>query len=340
MTLSILLGTSASAFTASWLCTQWYRTYALKRNLLDVPNTRSSHAVPTPRGGGIAIILVSLSSIAFHASIGIVHRDVAAGLIGGGLLSGAIGYLDDTQRTLSTWWRLAIHLVAAAWILFWLPGFPPIPVLGTAIDLGWVGFVGGALYLVWMLNLTNFMDGIDGITSVEAFTVCLAGALLSMSAGGPFQNVVTPLACASATAGFLVWNWPPAKIFLGDAGSGFLGLLMAALSLQAASFEPRLLWSWLIMLGIFVVDASVTLAFRIALGNSWREAHRTHAYQHLATRSGSHLSVTLGVALINTCLLFPVALMVALGMMDGALGVLVTYALLAAMAIHQKAGRP
>ena len=127
---------------------------------------------------------------------------------------------------------------------------------------------------------------------------------------------------------------------MGDAGSGFLGLMLAVLSLQAGWVVNRLFWSWVILLGVFVVDATVTLIRRMAHGERFYEAHRSHAYQHAAVHRGAHMPVTLAVGVINLCWLLPVALMVALGWLDGLLGVLIAYAPLVVAAVRLKAGRP
>ena len=190
-----------------------------------------------------------------------------------------------------------------------------------------------------MLNLTNFMDGIDGIAGLETVTVCVCAVLLNKIAAPDKDLWAAPLILASAALGFLVWNWPPAKIFMGDAGSGFLGLMMAALSLQAGWVDAKLFWGWLILLGVFVVDATVTLLYRIMNGERFYEAHRNHAYQHAADRRGAHLPVTLAVGSINLCWLLPMASVVAVGWLDGLLGVLIAYAPLVAIAVQLKAGR-
>ncbi len=137
-----------------------------------------------------------------------------------------------------------------------------------------------------------------------------------------------------------MWNWPPAKIFMGDAGSGFLGLALAGLSLQAAWTAPALFWSWVILLGVFVVDATVTLLRRMLGGQLFYEAHRTHAYQHATLRNGAHKPVTLAVAAINFLWLLPIAALVAVQALDGLTGVLAAYVPLAAVAVRLGAGVP
>jgi len=222
--------------------------------------------------------------------------------------------------------------------LYWLGGLPLLQVFGYAFDLGLIGNVLAAVYIVWLLNLYNFMDGIDGIASVEAVCVCLGGALLYVLLGAANLALV-PVLLAAAVAGFLCWNFPPARIFMGDAGSGFLGLVLAVLSLQAAWFKSDLLWSWIILLGVFVVDATFTLLRRLLRGDKVYEAHRSHAYQYASRQFAAHRPVTLAVMLINLVWLLPMALLVGLGYVDGLLGVAIAYLPLVLLAVKFKAGQ-
>jgi len=258
---------------------------------------------------------------------------------GGGALVALIGFADDRSH-IAPRWRLLGHFIAALWVVAWLRGLPSLPVLGFTLDLGWSGYLLAAIYVVWILNLTNFMDGIDAIASVEVITVSLAGAILYLTADQERKEWFLPLVLAAATLGFLVWNWPPARIFMGDGGSGFLGLMLAALSLQAAWVEPRLFWSWIILLGVFVVDATVTLVRRVMSGETFYEAHRSHAYQHAADIAGGHRPVVLVVGAINLAWLLPLAALVARGSLDGVVAVVVAYAPLIAAAVMLRAGRP
>ena len=328
-----------TVFVASLGLTGWFRRQALAHLLLDVPNSRSSHTIATPRGGGVAIVLSTLVALLALGWTDRLAWPSVWSLCVGGALVALIGFVDDRGHVAPRW-RLVGHFAAASWVLAKLGGVPPLTAMGFVLDSGWLGFAIAALYLVWMLNLTNFMDGIDGIAGVEAITVCLSAVFLSGVAAPGEHLWIAPLVLASATLGFLVWNWPPAKIFMGDAGSGFLGLMLAVLSLQAGWVVNRLFWSWVILLGVFVVDATVTLIRRMAHGERFYEAHRSHAYQHAAVHRGAHMPVTVAVGVINLCWLLPVALMVALGWLDGLLGVLISYAPLVVAAVRLKAGRP
>lgn len=326
------------AGAVSAVLTGLVRRYALARSILDVPNARSSHTAPTPRGGGVAIVLATLAGFPALAAAGALPWPALWALAGAGGFVALVGFLDDHGH-IAARWRLLAHFAAAAWALAWLGGAPPVLVFGAHIDLGWLGAALAALYLVWLLNLYNFMDGIDGIASVEAIAVGVGGALLYALTGHP-GLAMAPLVLAAAAAGFLLWNFPPARIFMGDAGSGFLGIVLGVLSLQAAWQAPQLLWSWLILLGAFVVDATLTLLRRLLRGEKVYEAHRSHAYQHASRRFGRHLPVTLAVAAIDLLWLLPIALWVGTGGLDGLLGVALAYLPLVALALKFRAGMP
>lgn len=294
----------------SWGVTGGLRRYALNRNIVDVPNQRSSHSVPTPRGGGMAIVLSFLLALLAVWLLGWVSLELTVALFGAGLLVALIGFLDDHGHVPARW-RLLVHFLAATWGLYWLGGMPVLAIGETSIVLGWLGGVLGAFYLVWLLNLYNFMDGIDGIAGVEAVTSCLS-AVLICAVMGSWQAALMPALLAMAALGFLAWNFPPAKIFMGDAGSGFLGLMLGMLSLHMAWVEPQLFVSWLVLLGVFLVDASVTLVRRLLRGEKLYQAHRSHAYQYASRKYGHHLPVTLAVAAINLFWLAPLAIWAAL----------------------------
>ncbi|MEN1606768.1 glycosyltransferase family 4 protein, partial [Pseudomonas aeruginosa] len=258
--------------------------YAISKKVMDIPNARSSHTVTTTRGGGLAIVLTFLLVVFFLPLFSILEwRQALLFLLGGGGVA-LLGFLDDHGHVAARW-RLLGHFMAALVSLFLLTGVPPFKLLGYQWDLGWVGVVLFAFYLVWLLNLYNFMDGIDGLASLEAIFVCVGGALVYwMNDKAAFS--LPPLLLAFAVLGFLFWNFPPAKIFMGDAGSGFLGLTLGVLSIQAMWVEPEFFWAWLILLGVFIVDATYTLARRLLRGDKVYEAHRSHAYQYASRHFG------------------------------------------------------
>ncbi len=323
--------------SASWLLTRLLRRYALVNSLMDVPNERSSHSIPTPRGGGVAIIISFLIGLATLWGMSLVENSPFVALTGAGLLVAIIGFVDDHGH-IAARWRLLAHFSAAVWILFWLGGLPSLILFGTTFDLGWFGNILAAFALVWLLNLYNFMDGIDGIAGVEAFSSTLVAGLLFMFVLDHQGMTSLHMLMAAAVAGFLVWNFPPAKIFMGDAGSGFLGLMLGALALYSAHIAPQMLWVWLILLGVFVVDATYTLVRHLLRGDKVYEAHRSHAYQYASRKYGNHLKVTLGVLIINLSWLLPWAIVVALEVIDGAVALLLSYMPLIWLAWYFHAG--
>src|SRR5690554_4866893 len=183
----------------SLLLTWVLRRYALSRSLMDIPNARSSHSVPTPRGGGVAIVLAYLAVLPVVGYYGWLSWPLVIGLLGAGAWVAIVGFLDDHGH-IAARWRLLAHFIGAGWLLAWLPELPALAIFGTVFDLGLIGYVLAALMLVWLLNLYNFMDGIDGIASVEAITVCVGGALLYALIGIPML-ATAPLLLAAAVAG-------------------------------------------------------------------------------------------------------------------------------------------
>jgi len=326
-----LLVIAISSFGLTWV----FRWYALSRSLIDIPNARSSHTIPTPRGGGVAIVLCFIAAIVVMNVLKMISFSDALALLGAGTAVAVLGFLDDHGH-IAARWRLLGHFLAAFWALYWIGGLAPISIFGTTIDLGIFGYVVASMFLVWMLNLYNFMDGIDGIASVEAVTVCISAAVLYWLQGG--ISMAAPLLLACCVLGFLCWNFPPAKIFMGDAGSGFLGITLGILALQSASISTNLFLGWLILLGVFIVDATVTLIRRLVRGDKVYEAHRSHAYQFASRQYKRHLPVTMATGALNVAWLFPIALLVVEGKLEGLVGLLIAYIPLVLLALKFRAG--
>lgn len=281
------------------------RMWAVRSQLLDIPNNRSSHSTPTPRGGGLAVVVTFLLSVTFLTLSGQLPLNVSIAFIGGGGLVAAIGYQDD-RRGLPAKNRLFGYLLAAIWATGWTGGIPRLNLGFVTWEWGWVGYLVSILAIMWMLNLFNFMDGIDGIAASEAGFAAGAGGIFLLAAGTT-GLALTALALAAACIGFLFWNWPPAKIFLGDVGSVFLGYVLAVLAIVSDQQTNVPVWIWLLLLSVFIVDATVTLLRRLVRRTKVFQAHRCHAYQHATTLLGSHLKVTTSVIAINCFGLFPLA---------------------------------
>ncbi|HHJ80403.1 MAG TPA: glycosyltransferase family 4 protein [Candidatus Tenderia electrophaga] len=294
-----------SAFVVSVVLTGLIRRYAIKTSLLDIPNHRSSHQLPTPRGGGVAIVAVfSVASIALVLT-GTIGWSVFWAIFGGSLIVSGISYWDDHGHV-SALWRFLVHIISAVWVVWWVGSIAPVNLGVITLDLGWGRAVVTVLFIVWMLNLYNFMDGIDGIAGVQAVSVAFGLAAI-LAFQGESGLALWLAVLGTASAGFLAWNWPPAKIFMGDVGSSFLGFVFAAFAVLSHNEGSVTLWVWLIMCSVFIADASFTLFYRVLKGHKWHQPHRTHAYQWASRYFSSHKLVTLSVLAINGLWLFPLA---------------------------------
>jgi Fuc2NAc and GlcNAc transferase len=212
-------------------------------------------------------------------------------------------------------------------------------VFDRTVNSGIIGSVLGVIYLMWLLNLFNFMDGTDGIAASEAIFVCVAGAILNYHTLSDASFSAAAIILAASTFGFLIYNWAPAKMFMGDVGSGYLGMVIGGLSLMAAKQRHELLWVWIILLAVFVSDATITLIRRLLRKQKPHVAHRSHAYQHLAIRLNSHAKVALLVLAVNIAWLLPIAFLVANKQLAGTIGVIIAYVPLLIAALLLGAGK-
>lgn len=288
-----------AAAVLSWLLASRVRLYALDR-LLDIPNERSSHSSPTPRGGGLAIAVTVIGGLVLAAMSRWIEWDLAVALSGGGAMIAAVGWIDD-HRDLPALVRFAVQFLSAGWAMFWLDGLPALSVGSTQVPLGLAGTALGMIGIVWAINLYNFVDGIDGLAAGEAITTGVIGGLILLAMGHAGLAMVS-LLIAAASAGFLPLNWAPAKLFMGDVGSGMLGYLFAVLAIASENAGAVPLLIWVLLLGAFVFDATVTLCRRIAHGERWYHAHHSHAYQRMVQAGRSHAQVSSMILVINLVL--------------------------------------
>jgi Fuc2NAc and GlcNAc transferase len=292
---------------------------------MDIPNERSSHQTPTPRGGGLSFVATSIVGFLLLALNSTLDRVDLLALCCAGMIVAIAGHLDDRQKISGATIRLVLHAISAIVLIVGI-GFPSqILLFDQTINTGIVGSILGVIYLMWLLNLFNFMDGTDGIAASEAIFVCLAGAILNHHVLSGINHSAAAVVLAASIFGFLLYNWSPAEIFMGDVGSGYLGIAIGGLSLMAAKQQHEILWLWIILLGVFVSDATVTLIRRLLRKQKPHVAHRSHAYQHLAIRFDSHAKVSLFVLAINVAWLFPIAFLVANADIPAVTGVLVAY---------------
>jgi Fuc2NAc and GlcNAc transferase len=326
----------AAIVLLSGLLTGLIRAYAIRAKLVDVPNQRSSHTVPTPRGGGLAIALISLVTLSWF-TIKFDGSPGTWGIIAGAFLVALVSWLDD-HMDLSARWRILVHFAAATICVWSLGSLPTLHVLNHAINPGMFGNILAVLTLVWFTNLYNFMDGIDGIAGIEAVTVftTLAVLLAIFSPGTPWQTWC--LVLSAATLGFLVWNIPTARIFMGDCGSAFLGFVLGAMMLATSHVDEVYLWVVLILMAVFITDSTLTLARRFFRGEKVYLAHRDHGYQHAALEHRSHLKVSLAIGAINLFWLGPIAALVMTRSLAGSLGILIAYFPLLLLGLRYRSG--
>jgi len=298
-----------TAVAASYLGVAIIRCWASRAQMLDVPNERSLHTRPTPRGGGLAIVVVVLvlAWLAALSNPAFSWRAIVALTLGAVLIAG-VSWWDDL-RPVSFWVRLLVHALGACVAM---AGIGIIREIGmpfgidhasglTSLPLGWLGF---PLTLVWIVGLTNaynFMDGIDGIAGGQAVVAGVGWAILGWIGGQPLVGVVG-LLIAAASLGFLGHNWPPARIFMGDVGSAFLGFAFAALTVRASQSNPVFVLAGIALIWPFVFDAVFTFARRLCRGEKIWAAHRSHLYQRLVISGLSHAQVSglyIGLAMLG-----------------------------------------
>ncbi|MEO5702713.1 MAG: glycosyltransferase family 4 protein [Gammaproteobacteria bacterium] len=289
----------------SVLITGLTRRHALRKGMIDMPNQRSSHTVPTARGGGLAIAMTFVGAILGLQITGVIASDIAWALTGGGALIAVTGWIDD-RINVPISWRFLAHFVAAFWALFWLGGMASLQLGSVTISWGWPGWIVAAVGIVWLTNLYNFMDGIDGLAGMQAVVTGIGGGLL-LGLSGAYELALASLVLAAASAGFLTWNWPPARVFMGDVGSGLLGFSFAVLAIASEKSGALPVLGWTILLAIFVMDATFTLLRRMVHKEAWLQAHCTHAYQRVVQLGASHLQVTLSILFLNIFVLWPLA---------------------------------
>ena len=296
--------------------------YGPRFGLLDTPVARSAHAAPKPLGGGAALAAPYFLCVIWFVASAAISESRLAYL--GCLVIVVLGFSDDRWQ-LSSKVRLPVQFIVS---------LGAVQAIGVdSVDFGLFSLsepltltLLAVLSLVWLCNLTNFMDGIDGIAASQLLVTSLSCVVLLVgleaelggwlgdglgAAAGELggHDVVMTLAVvlAASAAGFLLWNWSPASLFMGDAGSGFIGFALGLLALESLVTQRMSVWSWVLLLGVFIADTAVTLLVRIIRGERWYEGHSQHAYQILSRRLNSHPRVVGGVILINICWLLPLA---------------------------------
>ena len=285
-----------SFFIFSVVLLFFYKKIAIKFNILDYPTKRSSHKTPRPRGSGIVFVFLWFVFLLlfFRMKYISIYGWV---IIPSAILTVLVAFLDDLFKVAAKW-RLIAYCCAGIFSVIWLEGLPFIHLGFRILHLGIAGSILAVIAIVWSINLYNFMDGIDGLAALEAIFVFGLGGYFLWHSGGHLLGMLA-FGLTSIMFGFLVWNFPPAKMFMGDAGSTFLGFLIPIFSFFGERFYhlPALLWAMLY--GFFIFDASITLIRRMIYDVNWYKPHRLHAFQRLQLKHASHRKALKAIFLIN-----------------------------------------
>ncbi len=273
----------------SWILTGMYRSYAIRKSILDLPNERSSHTVSTPRGGGVAVVIAWFTGLIVLFLTNKIENRLFFALLSGAPLA-FIGFIDDIYN-LHPRIRLLVQMTSAFLGLLFLGGFDSLSIglhgIGYYILFNVLAFIA----ILWSVNLFNFLDGIDGYISSEIIFIGISVWLLTGDS--------VALLMAAATLGFLFWNWEKAKIFMGDVGSTLLGYNVAIFAIFHQNNELSSIPVWLILTSVFWMDATVTLYRRIRNKEKLSVAHRKHAYQRIVQAGFSHQKTVIMAFILN-----------------------------------------
>ncbi|MDN5126829.1 glycosyltransferase family 4 protein [Aliarcobacter butzleri] len=276
----------------SFFLTYFIKNYMIKKSFVASVNERSSHTVPTPHGGGIAIAITWFIGLFYLYFIGQIENNLFYALLFGAVIS-IVSFFDDIYE-LSPKVRLIIQAIVAIGGLYFLGGFETLTFGIFDIQNSIFTNIFAFFMIIWFINLYNFLDGINGYAGSEAVFLSLAGFILF--GGNHF------LVLAVAVLGFLYWNWNEAKIFMGDVGSTLLGYNVAIFTIYYANQEPTNFWIWIILFGVYWFDATLTLIRRKLNKERLSQAHKKHAYQRLTQAGWSHYKVTNYSIMLNILL--------------------------------------
>ncbi|MEP0203555.1 MAG: glycosyltransferase family 4 protein [Halioglobus sp.] len=293
--MSFFVLTFLASIAFCWL----YLRHARRKRWLDDPNERSSHTSSTPHGGGLGIFAAfALGSILYAVQAPAFDTQLVPLLLATFILV-IIGWIDDLVA-LSIALRFSLYALLSVVVVTWI-------LMGSesGVEVWLIPFA--VFFLLWFLNLYNFMDGIDGLAATQCFLACACSALLVFVAAGPGSYAAVCFILALAHLGFLFFNWPPARLFMGDAGSVPTGFLLGALALYGQLNGLLPLACWLVLLAAFIADATYTLLWRLITGQPVTQPHRLHLYQRLSRYWDSHLRVDILLLALNAFWLFPLA---------------------------------
>jgi len=280
-------------FLLSFGLTYLIKNHSIKNSLVAEITERSSHTIPTPHGGGIAIAITWFIGLSYLFFINSINNSLYYALMTGIIIS-VVSYFDDLFE-LSAKIRLITQAIVAVLGLYFLGGFEKLDLFFFSIDNQIITNIFAFFMIVWFINLYNFLDGLDGYAGSEAVFLGIAGFILF--GGDHFLILIV------AILGFLVWNWHKAKIFMGDVGSTLLGYTVAVFTIYYANQEATNFWVWIILFGLFWFDATLTLFRRYKNREKLSQAHKKHAYQRLNQSGWAHDKVVISSIFVNLILL-------------------------------------
>lgn len=299
-------------FILAFLSTFCYRRFALQHGIIAKVNFRSLHERLVPRGGGLAFSCVFSLAILAMGRFGDLSAWLALAFGAGGIAATIVGFVDDVIEVPAIK-KLFAQSCLALWVvvIFYQPLYA-----SHVSSLNWIWFcvaMLGLLFIsVWFINLYNFIDGVDGLAISGSVYICVSAIAVLLLTGGDESFILIFAILAAASLGFWFFNHPPASVFMGDAGSIFLGYCFGALLLATVFSGQLSIWTWITILGYFIGDTTTTSLYRLLYVKKWYGVHRSHAYQNLARIHGSHAKVTYGVGLYNILWVFPLVIWSAL----------------------------
>lgn len=289
---------SAGVAVLSFILTYIIRLYALKFKIIDIPNKRSSHTIPTPRGGGLAIVICWYIGITILFAVGQIAANLYYALMSG-LILAIISLIDDVISLKPTV-RLSAQMISAILAIFLLKENLAVIISGWTISTQFILVPLFVIAIIWFINLYNFLDGIDGYASVEAISVAIIIYLFT-------GNLICILLIA-CVSGFLFWNWPKARIFMGDVGSTQLGFILIVLGIYFNNEGQFNLILWIIITSPYWFDATLTLYRRWRNKEKLSQAHKKHIYQRIVQSGFSHLQTDMALIILNVLLAFVILL--------------------------------
>lgn len=290
-----------SIFLLNFLGVLIYRRIAISLKILAYPNFRTLHALSIPRGGGIVFSSIFVIGVFVLWYMNFLSKDLLFILGFGGALATLFGFVDDIFNIKASH-KLIIQICLSVWLIYWLIGIPKF----NEIDIITIPIF--IIFIVWMINAYNFMDGIDGMAVSGAFYITGTLILITLITNSSSELAVLYVLLMAGVGAFMLFNWPPASIFMGDSGSIFLGYLFGSFILITVVRGELSLWTWIVIFGYYFADTTVTQIARFILVKKYYEAHRSHAYQNLARILDSHLKVTGGVTIYHIMWLLPLSM--------------------------------